>query len=61
MSDHLFNIIDTNKNNSIDCDEWVCARRLLDAGTLEEKLKCEHLPSAYLETSYDLTVARSHF
>ena len=60
MSDHLFGIIDTNKNDDIDCDEYECARKILDAGNFEEKLKCECLPPACLETFYDLNGARSH-
>jgi hypothetical protein len=40
VSDRLFDLIDTNKNGTIDVEEWVVAKSIIEAGDLEQKLKC---------------------
>jgi hypothetical protein len=40
VSDHLFDLIDTNKDRSIDMNEWVIAKNILEAGSQRERLRC---------------------
>jgi hypothetical protein len=39
-SDRLFDLIDQNKDGTIDTNEWVIAKNLIQAGGLGKKLKC---------------------
>jgi Ca2+-binding EF-hand superfamily protein len=49
VSDHLFDLIDTNKDETIDIDEWVVAKKITEAGNLEDKLKCALLTCQHLQ------------
>ena len=57
VSGHLFDLIDLNKNGWIDCDEWICAERILNTGKLEEQLKCALSHSLHFQMQpHDLTL-----
>jgi hypothetical protein len=40
VADHLFDLIDKDKNGSIDMNEWVMAKKILEAGSQDERLRC---------------------
>jgi Ca2+-binding EF-hand superfamily protein len=40
VTDHLFDLVDKDKNGSIEMNEWVIAKKILEAGSQDERLRC---------------------